>query len=351
MDRRYQVFVSSTYTDLVDERREIIQALLEMECLPAGMEMFPAADEDAWTLIQSVIDDSDYYVVVVGGRYGSVNATGISYTEMEYDYAVAQKKPVFGFVHDNPGKIIADKVDLDPDSRAKLDAFREKVQLKHVKYYNSPEDLGSKVSRALNIAKTKNPREGWVRGQHAMTPETQAEIANLRAQVSELKLKLEEVAPAKTAMPPELSSGSDAYRLFINLVWEHETEKNRGTTQPKKYRSTIELDVTWDSMLYDLGAKLINESNEAELREAFDNFAYAQLLENPKKLPDGFSKATSLTAFDECYYDFIVQFFALGLTTHGTKKRSTTDKNKYWTLTPLGQDLLMKLRAIRKGDD
>lgn len=89
MDRRYQVFISSTYMDLVDERREVIQALLEMDCLPAGMEMFPAANDDQWTLIQQVIDESDYYVVIVGGRYGSVAPDGISYTEKEYDYAVS----------------------------------------------------------------------------------------------------------------------------------------------------------------------------------------------------------------------------------------------------------------------
>lgn len=46
MDKRYQVFISSTYADLQDERQEVIQALLELDCIPAGMELFPAASED-----------------------------------------------------------------------------------------------------------------------------------------------------------------------------------------------------------------------------------------------------------------------------------------------------------------
>lgn len=55
------------------------------------MELFPAADDDAWTLIKRVIDSSDYYLVVVGGKYGSVDpATELSFTEKEYDYAVEQ---------------------------------------------------------------------------------------------------------------------------------------------------------------------------------------------------------------------------------------------------------------------
>jgi len=36
MDKRYQVFVSSTYSDLQEERAEVIRALLELDCLPAA---------------------------------------------------------------------------------------------------------------------------------------------------------------------------------------------------------------------------------------------------------------------------------------------------------------------------
>jgi hypothetical protein len=69
MDKRYQVFISSTYADLLEERQEVIQALLELDCIPAGMELFPAASEDQWTLIKKVIDDCDYYMAIVAGRY------------------------------------------------------------------------------------------------------------------------------------------------------------------------------------------------------------------------------------------------------------------------------------------
>src|SRR5215210_4059094 len=102
MDKRYQVFISSTYKDLLEERQEVIQALLELDCIPAGMELFPAADDDKWALIKKVIDDCDYYIVIIGGRYGSLAASGVSYTHMEYEYALSQGKPVIGFLHINP---------------------------------------------------------------------------------------------------------------------------------------------------------------------------------------------------------------------------------------------------------
>src|SRR5690606_13075222 len=109
--KRYQVFVSSTYSDLKDERRGVIQALMDMDCIPAGMELFPAADAQQWEFIKKVIDDCDYYLLIIGGRYGSVTADGISYTEKEYDYAVESGQPVLAFVHSAPESLPVAKSD------------------------------------------------------------------------------------------------------------------------------------------------------------------------------------------------------------------------------------------------
>src|SRR5438093_1394552 len=73
MEKRYQVFVSSTYRDLIDERQHVIRALLELDCMPCGMEFFPARNEEVWEAIKELISACDYYVVIVGGKYGSAN--------------------------------------------------------------------------------------------------------------------------------------------------------------------------------------------------------------------------------------------------------------------------------------
>src|SRR5436190_9354466 len=101
-NKRYQVFVSSTYEDLQAERQEVIHALLELECIPAGMELFPAANQDQWSLIKKVIDDCDYYIVISAGRHGSLDAAGVGYTELEYRYALETDKPIIGFLHQDP---------------------------------------------------------------------------------------------------------------------------------------------------------------------------------------------------------------------------------------------------------
>ena len=105
----------------------MIQALLELDCFPAGMELFPASDDERWELITNVIDDSDFYVVIIGGRYGSVDTEGISYTEREYDYAVEAKKPILGFLHRDPGEIAQKYTENDPNLRNRLEVFRTKV--------------------------------------------------------------------------------------------------------------------------------------------------------------------------------------------------------------------------------
>lgn len=127
MNKRYQVFVSSTYTDLQEERQQVMQALLQMDCLPAGMELFPATDEEQFEFIKTVINDCDYYILIIGGRYGSMTAEGISFTEKEYDYAVEIGLPVITFIHGNPDEIPAGKTELDPVARQRLDEFRERV--------------------------------------------------------------------------------------------------------------------------------------------------------------------------------------------------------------------------------
>jgi hypothetical protein len=349
VERRHQVFVSSTYADLIEERREVIQALLELDCLPAGMELFPAANEDQWTLIKEVIDQTDYYVVIVGGRYGSTTPEGISYTEKEYDYAASIGVPIYGFVHKNPGIIPADKTELDASARELLDAFRDKVKSKPVKFYESPAELGGAVSRAISIAKTRTPREGWVRGQFAMTPEQQAEMAELRASVSELTRQLEKLQVADERIPEDLAWGEDEYEISATLEYYSEEAVQDGVRYDTKYyRARTLFGVEWNEIFYELGPALLNEASEGDLWEAFEILAHRYY---GSAVPENFGKIKELTPDADCLSDVIVQLFALNLITHGVKKRSTTDRNKYWALTRLGQDTLMKLRAIPKEQD
>lgn len=149
MQKRYQVFLSSTFRDLEAERLEVMRALLELDCFPCGMEYFPAANDDQWSFIKDLIDQCDYYVVVVAGRYGSVDAAGISFTEREYRYALEKGTPVLGFVHADPAQIPQGKSELDPVGQKRLNEFRTLVQTRLCKEWTIAADLGAVVSRSL----------------------------------------------------------------------------------------------------------------------------------------------------------------------------------------------------------
>lgn len=127
MDKRYQVFVSSTFTDLQEERSNVIQSLMEMDCIPAGMELFPSIDEEQWEFIKKIIDDSDYYLLIIGGRYGTVAEDGLSYTEKEFDYALSKGLKVVVLVHEDPQTLPLSKSEADPLLREKLQKFIEKA--------------------------------------------------------------------------------------------------------------------------------------------------------------------------------------------------------------------------------
>ena len=69
--RRLQIFVSSTYNDLKVERQAAIEAILSAGHIPAGMELFTSGDESQMKVIEQWIDESDIYLLILGGRYGA----------------------------------------------------------------------------------------------------------------------------------------------------------------------------------------------------------------------------------------------------------------------------------------
>lgn len=163
MEKKYQVFISSTYEDLKEERKRIINDLLEADCIPAGMELFSATDGAQMETIKSVIDLCDYYVLILGERYGSINdETGKSYTEMEYDYALSKGIPILVFVKN----IDVNNIDSNEDNRyrGKFEEFRLQVmESRLVKKWNDLNDLSKEVLLSINKEIKKKPQSGWVR--------------------------------------------------------------------------------------------------------------------------------------------------------------------------------------------
>ena len=166
MDKIYQIFVSSTYEDLKLERQEVMAAVVSTGNVPIGMEYFPAGDASPFDYIKQQIDSVDYYILVVAGKYGSINTeSGISYTEMEFNYAVEKKVPIAVLQYKDLNKLTGDKLEIDdPKKRKLLEEFRKKSKEGRVAdFWESPVELRMKVKDAIQNLIKNSPRTGWVR--------------------------------------------------------------------------------------------------------------------------------------------------------------------------------------------
>lgn len=344
MEKKYQVFVSSTYEDLQEERQEVMQALLELDCIPVGMELFPAADDDKWTLIKKLIEDCDYYILIVGGRYGSVNHDGISYTQMEYEYAVKNSIPVISFLHKDPGAIPNNKTEQDTEAKGKLENFRNLVQKKMCSFWNNPDDLGSVVSRSL-VKLTKNkPAVGWVKADLIPSGDYLKEILDLRKENEELKSELERVKAEAPKGTESLQQGEEKFK--VNFSYEIKSPVSSIWETTKK-SSSGSISLSWNQIFYTISPLMIGEATEYDLKQYLVTYVKSLKINQLKeKHPNEEVEDFSISDVD--FQTIKVQLCALGLITKGTKPRSSKDSATYWKLTSYGDKVMVQLRALKR---
>lgn len=261
MEKKYQVFISSTYEDLKEERKKVQEILLMADCIPAGMEAFVATNDEQFNVIKKVIDLCDYYVLIIGGRYGSVNnATGLSYTEMEYDYAVSKEIPVLVFSIDDSVELPEKKIEKDDEKKQKLRDFKSKAMNNRlVNIWISAADLAGQVAISIMRAKSEIERSGWVRGDDYNPTETLKKINKLQ---EENKALAKENASLKSQL-------DDLTKVDYNLEFEDApitiSYKKSGTPHFKKLTikeifSYVSINMLGVAVRYDLIEKYIAKS-------------------------------------------------------------------------------------------
>lgn len=336
-DKRYQVFVSSTYEDLIEERQEVIHALLELDCIPAGMELFPAADEDQWTLIKQVIDDCDYYIVIIAGRYGSEDNEGMSYTEKEYRYALETNKPIIAFLHENPDNLPGIKLEKNDEKREKLDEFRKFVSKKMIKSWTNAKDLGSVVSRSLIKLIKQRPAIGWMRADQIPSEDITNELLKLRRRIEELETELE----TERKRPPKDSEKYAQGDQFFQIKYIFST---RGEKEIFSERYEDKTFLTWNNVFSYISPSMLDENAEYGLKKRINSFITEK---EYKYKSQKFENVKKFQISEESFDLIIVQFFALGLIEQSKKKHTASDTNKYWSLTEYGERTMMRLRALK----
>ena len=166
--KKLQVFVSSTYDDLIEERQAAVEAILTAGHIPAGMELFAAGDESQMKTIMRWIEESDIFLLILGGRYGSIESnTKKSYIQLEYEYALSMKKPVFACVIKDAAleQRVLDKGAsvLERENPLQLQAFRAKVLQMMSGFWVDAKDIKIEIGKALKVIEMRDSLSGWIR--------------------------------------------------------------------------------------------------------------------------------------------------------------------------------------------
>lgn len=316
MEIKYQVFISSTFTDLKEERQNITNVLLMADCIPAGMEAFPANDDEQFNIIKQVIDLCDYYILIIGERYGSINPkTHKSYTEMEFDYAVDKGIPVLVFVKD----IDVGSIDTQEDTiaKGKLEAFKKRALTGRMGgMWNTLGDLSGKVAISIMNARAKYSRPGWVRDARFNPVELTKQIDDLQRKIVQLteennKLKSSQI------MVKDMSLQLAQYKVKL-----HFTESQFVYTLDTLPPNEIDIEVDLETLFKFVSVRLSGRKTDKEFIDAISAYKPGYYVDTQQAL--------------------IVksQFLALDLI-----KEEVEKKEVYIILTSLGKKEMLKLNG------
>lgn len=196
--KKLQVFISSTFQDLKEERQAAVEAILSSGNIPAGMELFSAGDESQMKVIKRWIEESDVYLLILGGRYGSIEPdTQKSYTQLEYEYAIQLNKPLFSVVIHNEN--LESKIKehgslvIEQEHPQKLKNFKQIVLNKLVKFYHDKRDIKLAVYETLSDFSHRDELIGWVRADESTdTTSLVNQLGDLTQKNKELEKQLKE---------------------------------------------------------------------------------------------------------------------------------------------------------------
>lgn len=340
MEKRYQVFISSTFEDLQEERKAVINAILQHNCFPSGMELFPASDLSQFDYIKSVIDESDYYILISAGKYGTISDQGISFTEMEYDYALEKGIPILTFLISKIDELKGNLIEKDDVSRGKLSKFREKVSAnKLCNYYTSCDNLQNHVSKSLSQAIKMTPRTGWIRGDKENN-------FSLLEQLNSLRIENEEL---RTELATQIKSGyqeESVYDDLIGLDDEFDLEYNIDYKSDNAYGGDLrEIERTTLSELFkSFGDQLLDGFTNDNLSVSLAYFLRTAAYDKVSRIGDAIT-------YDGIEYDFQVILpektitrLLISLAIAGIIEKNSN----YYSLSDAGRKIVYDNLVIRK---
>lgn len=136
------VFLSSTFEDMKEYRKAIIDRIIKRRMVPICMENWGANANKVTSVITDEVKKADIYLGIFGTRYGYVDEnTNMSMTEIEYREALASNKPILVYIAKNA----KDDITTGDNSQKMLELLTEIEKERIVYYFNSIDQLGEQV--------------------------------------------------------------------------------------------------------------------------------------------------------------------------------------------------------------
>ncbi|NNM51793.1 MAG: DUF4062 domain-containing protein, partial [Pseudomonadales bacterium] len=201
----YQVFVSATYLDLVEERRVLLEILPQLNCLPV---LLPSQGPDAWPSVRRRIESCDYFILLLGSRYGSLTPSGVSHTHQEYVHASFKQKPRLIFMHAQPEQRPRSLQDDSAEGRLKFQDFRQLLKQGECCLWTQIDDLAQALHTNVPRLMQSYPMPGWVSGAAVSSSEQDTVVARLQGRVAELEAEKEAWLQSGVRLD-ELAQGQD----------------------------------------------------------------------------------------------------------------------------------------------
>lgn len=342
MNKKLQVFISSTYTDLIEERQAAVQAVLDAGHIPAGMELFKAGNTSQLETIYKWIDNSDVYMLILGGRYGSIEEkTGKSYTQLEYEYAVGKGLPVFSVVLRNDfikkkSELLGEECTIENANVSKYNDFKDSVMSKIVREVSDCKDIMLAVHTTLKDFMEEYEFVGWVRSNDT---ELNADLLN---QLNDMNKAISTLTEEKNRLKLELDNLEQNFES--NLAFEGQFIKIEGEYQenlgrpgsPHYVNRFISKEISWDKMFLLWAPYLIQTSNYYKAKKTLES-ALKDYVEHYFHINNNLFQTIK------------VQYHALGLIKAYEARTTSGGTAEFIKLTEKGKNYLIQKSAIIKS--
>ncbi|WP_329343991.1 DUF4062 domain-containing protein [Streptomyces sp. NBC_00663] len=146
------MYISSTFQDLQEARRQVSQTIRRMQHTDVAMEYYGAEDVRPLDKCLADVDACDLYICVVAWRYGFVpDGETRSITELEYARAVASDKPRLLFLLSEEAPWPMNRAERSPEAMGRLAEFRSTLERDRIcDKFMDEVDLSKKVGEAIH---------------------------------------------------------------------------------------------------------------------------------------------------------------------------------------------------------